>query len=66
MILTTPLCNSVGKELSIHSINGARATEYPYGNTMNLDPCLKQNTKINSKWMIDLKCKRKSNKLSRR
>lgn len=50
----------------VYSINGAGVIEYPYGNKMNLDPCLKPNAKINSRWMIDLKCKRKSNKASQR
>ena len=50
----------------VFSINGAGVIEYPYGNKMSPDPCLKPNTKINSRWMIDLKCKRKSNIASRK
>ena len=41
------------------SINGARIIEFLYMNKINLGPCLKPNPKINSRWMIDLKCKGK-------
>lgn len=49
-----------------YSINGARVIEFLYMNKINLDPCLKPNPKINSRWMIDLECKRKSNKVRKR
>lgn len=49
-----------------YSINGAKIIEFLYMNKINLDPCLKPNPKINSRWMIDLKCKRKGNKVSKR
>lgn len=57
--------DSEGEE-TVYSINDVRIIEFLYLNKMNLDPCLKPNPKINSRWMVDLKCKRKGNKVTKR
>lgn len=49
----------------LYSINSVRIIEFLYLNKMDLDPCLKPNPKINSRWMVELKCKSKDNKLLR-
>ena len=44
-------------EKRLLSTNGARTTGYPYAKIMNLSPYLPPHTKINSKWITDLKVK---------
>lgn len=36
------------------SVNGGRSTEYPYKGKMNLEPYLTANTKIKSRWLVDV------------
>lgn len=47
-------------------INGVKIIEFLYMNKINFDLCFKLNFKINFRWMIDFKCKRKGNKVSKR
>lgn len=51
---------------TVYSINDVGIIEFLCMNKTNLDPCLKPSPKNNSRWMVDLKCKRKGNKVIKR